>query len=82
MTLVLILLSININTLILVSSIRRYKYHGYNISIKSKILVSESSVGIRDKILVSKIRYRHHGYNTGFIDMILEEMVREPVSYI
>ena len=81
MTLVLILLSNNINTLILVS-IRRYKYHGYNIGIKSKILVSESSDGIRDKILVSKIRYRYHGYNTGFICMILAETVKWPVSYI
>ena len=73
--------NININTLILVS-IRWYKYHGYNIGIKSKILVSESSVGIRDTILVSKIRYGYHGYNTGFICMILAEKDREPVNYI
>ena len=81
MTLLLVLSSININTLILIT-IRRFKYRGYNIGIKSKIRVSESSVGIRDNILVSKIRYRYHGYNTGFIDMILSETVREPVSYI
>ena len=72
-TLVLILLSININTLILVS-IKRYKYHGYNISIKNKILGSESSIGIRDTISVSWIQY------TSFICMILAETDKEGAS--
>ena len=76
MSLVLVLARINIKNSDTKISIRRYKYHGYNIGIKSQILVSESSIGIRDTILVSKIRYRHHGYNTGFIEIILAETIR------